>query len=168
MTLTLTAALKASITGGYSSSRALNTGQYPLSLAINNALTSGTGANQCDRVFDDTRTLAPSATENLDLTTGLLDAFGNTFAPVTVRAILFMAAAANTNNVVIGNAASNGFFWSLDAATDTIALRPSASAVFFDPVTGWTVDGSHKIIKVANSAGGTSVSYSLVILGTSA
>ena len=39
-------------------------------------LTDGTGANQAKAVFADERTLAASATENLDLAGGLTDAFG--------------------------------------------------------------------------------------------
>ncbi len=132
-------------------------------------LTSGTGADQADLMFADTRTLAASATENLDLAGSLTDAFGATLAFAKIKAIIVQAAAANTNDVVVGGAASNAFTGPLGGTDPTVAARPGGAIVLFAPATGWTVTaGTGDILKVANSSSGTSVTYSIVIIGTSA
>lgn len=129
--------------------------------------TDGTGANQAKTVFTDIRTLAASASENLDLAGGLVDAFGNTITFTKVKAILVQADPANTNNVVIGNAASNGFVGPFGAGTHTLAIPPGGAAALIAPdVNGWTVTaGTGDLLKVLNSAGGTGVNYTITIIG---
>lgn len=63
---------------------------------------NGTGADQADLLWADERTLAASASEDLDLAGVLADAFGATLGMAEVVMILVIAAAANTNNVVVG------------------------------------------------------------------
>src|SRR5262245_32188080 len=70
----------------------------------------GTGANQADRYFADTRPLAASGTEDLDLVGSLTNLRGTvTFAKL--KAILVIADAGNTNNVQVTRPASNGVPW---------------------------------------------------------
>lgn len=95
----------------------LAVGTVPLNLTKTVQLASGTGANQADLIFHDTRTLAASNSEDLDLAGGLVDAFGNTLTFARIKALVFAAAAANTNNVVVGGAGSNGFTTWAGAAT---------------------------------------------------
>lgn len=133
------------------------------------SLTSGTGANQADLAFVDRRTLAASATEDLDLAGSLTDAFGSSITMAEVVAVYVAADAANTNNVIVGDATApvplfggvnptfsvkpGGFFF---------VAAPNASGLF-------TVGaGSTDDIKVANSAGSSSVTYDVVIIGRSA
>ncbi|MEV6569928.1 hypothetical protein [Streptomyces sp. NPDC051577] len=133
-------------------------------------LESGTGAGKADRVFADTRTLAASANETLDLAGSLTDAYGATTSFARIKFILIAAAGGNTNNVVVGANASADFVGLLNAA-GTITLRPSmcfaAMCGSADPtgmvVTATTAD----LIKIANSAGGTSVMYDVIIVGNS-
>ena len=118
-----------------------------------------------DVMFKDTRTLAASASENLDLTGVLVDAFGATVANAEIIAIYVKAAAANTNSVVIGNVAS-GFVGPL-GATGTYTVLPGD---FFLATSraGWAVTASSAdLLKIANSAGGTSVTYDIVVIGRS-
>src|SRR5688572_29561037 len=65
------------------------------------ALTSGTGADQADKVFYAQRTITASANDDLDLAGVLTDPLGGTLTFVKVKAILIVAAAGNTNNVVV-------------------------------------------------------------------
>jgi hypothetical protein len=116
-------------------------------------------------LFKDTRTIAASASENLDLTGVLTDAFGATVANAEVIAIYVKAAAANTNSVIIGNVA-NGFVGPL-GATGTYTVLPGD---FFLATSqaGWAVTAATgDLLKIANSAGGTSVTYDVVIIGRS-
>lgn len=143
------------------------------SLAFRRAvqLTDGTTAGKADRVFHDRRTLAASASEDLDLAGGLTDAFGQALTFVRVKGLFIAAAAANTNNVVIGNAASNAWAALLGAA-GTVTLRPGACLGVMtgqtDPTAYAVTAGTGDQLKVANSAGGTGVTYDVVIVGTSA
>jgi len=140
----------------------------PLVLQRSLTLTNGTGANQADTVWSDQRTLTASSTEDLDLAGGgLKDAFGVAFEPVKVRLLVVTAAGANTNDVVLlGDANSVPF---LSTAATTVAIPPGGFIVLATPnlagvaVTADTGD----IVQVANGGAGTSVTYDIIILGTS-
>lgn len=132
-------------------------------------LLSGTGTNQADKAFADTRTLAASANEDLDLAGALLDPFGGTLTFVKVKGIYVRAAFGNTNSVVLKPASSNGFTGPFGAATHTLTIPPNGYVVLAAPGAGWTVTaGTGDKINLANSAGSTSVTYDIVIIGTSA
>jgi hypothetical protein len=134
-------------------------------------LTTGTSAGQADKLFYDARTLAASATEDLDLVGTLTDQFGDLFSPVRIKALAVLAAAGNSNNVIVGAAAATQWA-ALLGTTGTITLRPGA---FFCAVAGEAdatgyvcAAGSTDLLKVANSGAGSSVTYSIVVVGASA
>lgn len=136
-------------------------------------LANGTATGQADRIFSDTRTLAASAAEDLDLAgTALTDAFGVAFTFVKVKGILIVAAAANTNNVIVGGAATNGFITWVGGATHTVTVRPGGMlllAVSDADTGGYNVTAATgDLLHVANGGAGTSVSYDVIIWGTSA
>lgn len=111
-----------------------------------------------------TRTLAASASEDLDLSGLLTDPFGDVIAPAEIVAIYVSAASTNTNNVVIGNATSNGFVGPM-GATGTYAVKPGEYVPFLSP-TGWAVTaGTGDLLKIANNGAGTGVTYTIVIVG---
>jgi hypothetical protein len=131
-------------------------------------LSSGTGAGRADKIWTDQRTLAASATEDLDLAGSLTDVFGATITLATVKVLYVKAAAANTNDVVIGGASATQ--WSdLLGTTGTVTLKPGT--IFLVACTAadpWTVTGgSADLLKVANSAAGSSVTYDIAVLGAS-
>lgn len=132
-------------------------------------LTPGTSSGNADLIFMDTRTLAASATENLDLAGSLTDPLGATLTFVTIKAIYVKAASANTNNVVVGGAGSNTLLGIFSDATDKIVVKPGGVFMWVAPATGATVTASTgDILLVANSSSGSSVTYDIVIIGTSA
>lgn len=166
----VTANIDLNVTGKHTGVLDLGTATFPFALSSSFALANGTAAGQVDRAFTDTRTLAASATENLDLAGTLTDAFGATITFVTIKAIIIRAAAANNaaNQVQVTRPATNGvpFFM---AAGDGISLAPGYSFAWFGSGTGVTVTaGTGDLITVTNSAGTNSVNYDVVILGTSA
>lgn len=132
-------------------------------------LANGVGANSADLMFHDQRTLAASGTEDLDLAGVLASPFGATLTFVELRAILIKAAAGNTNNVNITRPASNGVPLFL-AASDGIPVPPGGVFLWSCPADGKvTVTASTgDLITVTNSAGSTTVTYDVVIIGTSA
>jgi hypothetical protein len=131
---------------------------------------NGTGADQGDLIFSDQRTLTASATENLDLAGVLTNQFGATLTFARVNAIAVCAASANTNNVLVGGAATNAFVNWVSDATDVVAIRPGGCVVLVArDATGYAVTaGTGDILKVTNSAGSTSVVYDVLIVGRSA
>lgn len=138
----------------------------PLDLLTTINLANGTGANAANQVWSDTRTLAASGSENLDLAGALTDAFGATITFTKIKAILIKAAPGNTNNVVIGAEATNPWVGLLNS-TGTITLRPGAGFMAWAPdSTGMAVVASTgDLIKVVNSAGTTGVDYTIVVIG---
>lgn len=142
----------------------------PLSRTYPIPLSSGTGANQADKLWHDQRTLTASSTEDLDLAGSLVDPFGGTITFARIKGIIIAAAAANTNNVIVGGASSNGFITWVGSATHTVTVRPGGFLALFAPdatayaVTAATAD----LLHIANSAAGTSVTYDVVLVGASA
>lgn len=130
-------------------------------------LSNGTGANQANIWWHDQRTLSASATENLDLAGSLVDVFGATKTFTRIKAILVKASSGNTNAVQVQRASSNGVPLFM-AASDGVALTPGALMLLvFPDATGIAVTaGTGDILTITNSAGSTSVTYDIVIIGT--
>ncbi len=150
----------------------LGTAQAQLSKSYVADLVNGTAAGQVDRIFHDTRTLAASATEDLDLAGVLVDAFGATLTFARIKGLIVAAASGNTNNVIVGGASATQFASWVGAATHTVNVRPGAVLALLAgsaDATGYvTAAGSSDLLKIANSAGTSSVTYDIVLLGCSA
>lgn len=143
----------------------LDTATDPLVLAILSTLSNGTSSGQASQQWHDTRTLGASANENLDLAGSLVNAFGVTVTFTKIKLLFFRASSANTNDVQVTRASSNGFVWFL-AASDGFKLQPGAWNCFFDPVGVTVTAATGDLITVANSAGSTSVTYDVIMVGT--
>lgn len=167
--MSLTATIKASINATLTKSADFESASSAIAHALSISLSDGTAANQADRIFKDTRTLAASATEDLDLSGALTNIYGETVVFADIRAILITAAAANTNNVNVTRPASNGLPLFL-AAGDGAPVRPGGAFLWVAPdATGIPVTaGTGDLLTLTNSAGGTPVDYSITIIGASA
>lgn len=169
--MTLATTMSLAVSAELTSALDLATASVPLSFRRAVSLSDGTGAGSADKIFSDRRTLAASGTEDLDLAGVLLDAFGAAITWARVKGIFITAAAANTNNVIVGAASATQWATLLNAA-GTITLRPGSSfgaVAGVADATGWAVTaGTGDLLKVANSAGSTSVTYDIVIIGASA
>lgn len=166
--MAVTADLSLVVTGRHSGTLDLGTRALDFSLKNVMSWTSGTGSSQADMVFTDSRTLSASATEDLDLAGSLTDAFGTTMTFAKIKALIVKAAAANTNDVQITRPAANGVPLFL-AVSDGIPVKPGGSFIWCCPGTGITVTAATgDLITFTNSAGSTSVTYDVIILGTSA
>lgn len=169
MTLTTTANMV--LSAAQISAIDLGPAQARRSISASASLTDGTGAGQADRVFADTRTLAASGTEDLDLAGALTDAFGAAQVFARVKAIFVKAAVGNTNNVNVTRPASNGFPLFM-AAGDGIALRPGECFGLLcdvgDAVGHAVTAATGDLLTVTNSAAGSSVSYDIIVIGSSA
>lgn len=169
--MAVTATVSQVVNGTQTTALDLGTASFPFTNTASVAYATGTAAGQVDLVFTDTRTLAASATEDLDLAGALTGAFGTTLTFARIKALQFKADAGNTNNVQVTYKATNGVPW-LMAAGDGIALRPGAAFTWSSGLTDATgvvvTAGTGDLITVTNSAGTTGVTYTVVILGCSA
>lgn len=169
----LTIQVQATHTGA---STALDLGTItPISALVNQSkdlqLADGTGAAQADRMFSDTRTIAASSNEDLDLVGALADAIGGTASFVRIKGLYIAASTGNTNNVVVGAAATNPWATLLNA-TGTVTLRPGAALCVVtgsaDTTTYATTAGTGDLLRIANSGAGSTVNYDIIVVGASA
>ncbi len=164
------ATVTVSVVGKQSKTGDLGTAKFPFGLSIEQAFADGTGSGQADRVFTDQRTLAGSATEDLDLAAVLADIFGATITTAKIKAIIVRAAVGNNaaNNVNVTRPAANGVPLFI-AAGDGVSLAPGEVFAWFAPTgAGKAVTaGTGDLITFTNSAGTNAVTYDVVILGTS-
>ena len=146
-----------------------NGASYPINWGLIANLLSGTGAGQIDRVYDSKgRSLAASGTENLDLA-GLQvsDPLNTTISFARIHLLAVKAASTNTNSVNVTRPASNGVPIYL-AAGDGEPVTPGDWILKVWGGSGIVVTaGTGDLITFTNSAGGTSVSYDVLILGRS-
>jgi|6_EtaG_2_1085325.scaffolds.fasta_scaffold04511_2 hypothetical protein len=137
------------------------------------SVSTGTGADQMDLLWHDQRTLAASASEELDLADGtLVDSFGVACQFAEVRMICIVASSDNdaANDIVVGGTVTHEWLGWLTAAGDKITLPTGAASINYSPSDGgWPVtSGSSDTLQIANSAGTNSVTYDIYIGGTSA
>lgn len=129
--------------------------------------TSGTGANAAENVFHDQRTVTSSATDSLDLSGVLTNAYGTSLTFTKIKGLIVSAASGNTNDVHIQCPASNGFVnWCL-AASDGVVVKPGGVFALVNPSSGgYAVTASTgDLLSIINSAGTTSVIYDIIIFG---
>ena len=167
--MTLKSRIELLIDSELSSALDLVTAVSPLELAVRQDLASGTGAAQADMQWSDTRTLAASATEDIDLAGSLTGPLGSTLTFARVKAVFVRASTANTNAVQVTRPASNGAPLFM-AAGDGISLAAGEWFIWVSPtaagkaVTAATGD----LITLTNSAGSTGVTYDIIVIGASA
>lgn len=130
---------------------------------------SGVGYNEADLVFSDTRSLAASSNEDLDLVGGFTDGLGNTVSPAKIKALIIENLNTDDQVLTIKAAASNG--WAGFISTSGIYLGPGSSqcpgiyaqvAPKGRSITGGTGD----LLNVANASGNT-CSYRITVVATS-
>lgn len=140
---------------------------FPLLQDWSALLSNGVGAGQASQVWSDTRTLGPSATENLDLAGSLVNAFGVTLTFTKIKLMLVRAKSTNNaaNLVQVQRASSNGVPLFL-AASGGLQLNPGGIFLFYDPVGVVVTAGTGDLLTITNSAGTNSVDYDSVFVGT--
>lgn len=164
--MALTTTLNIALSSSYTLALDLVTKTANLVKNIPFQLDNGTGLAQADVIFSDTRSTA--ATDSLDMVGGgLLDNLGNAWAPARIKAIIVVASASNTGNVLLRRPAANGvpFF---TAAADEVPIHPGGMFILWAPSSaGYVVTaGTGDLIDLAAGAG--TVTYDIYIIGASA
>src|SRR5690242_5351636 len=137
----------------------------PLDYVAGFDLKTGTGSGQADMQWSDERTLAASASEDLDLAGSLTGPVGSTLTFARIKGILIKAKSTNTNNVVVSSPASNAAPL-FGGTTGSISLAPGEIFAWFAPVGGGKVvtPATGDLVHVANSGAGTSVDYDVIVI----
>lgn len=165
MTTALSATIEARIKAKLTNAGDLSDEASTINELFSLALADGTGTGKANAIWSDTRTIAASSSENLDLAGVLADAFGNALTFTKVKAIMVKAAAANTNDVHVGGAASNGFTAPFADATDIAKVKPGGVFLWVYPAGATVTASTGDILKMANSSSGTGVTYDIIIVG---
>lgn len=164
----LTTVIDANVSAALSSALDLVTASAPLAVNTRVSLPTGIATGQADVCWSDTRTVGASSTDALDLAGVLTGNLGGLLTIVKLKAVLVRAAAANVNNVRLNRPAANGVPLFL-AVSDGIDILPGGLFLWVAPGAGVTVTpATADIINIDNSGAGTSVTYDVVLIGTSA
>lgn len=164
----LTTVLDLNLSANFTSTLDLVTATAPLVLANRISMGSGTATGLADLVWSDTRTVVASGTDALDLAGTLTGTLGGTLTMVKLKAVIVRAAAGNTNSCRINRPAANGVPLFV-AASDGIDILPGGLFVWVAPGAGVTVTpATGDLLNIDNSSSGTSVTYDVVLIGTSA
>jgi hypothetical protein len=128
-------------------------------------LANGTGADQGNQVWSDTRTLTTGANETLDINGTLFNAAGESVTFTKVKIILIRNKGTVTT-LSVGGAATNGFISPFGSATDVLKIPPGGLLLLTAPdVTGFAATAATADqLKITNSAG-ASVDYDIVLVG---
>jgi len=159
-----TATLKFALSFLYDQTVGTEVDEYKPTFVNTDNLTAGTGENQYDRLWNDSRTL--NGTENLDLAGGLTDAHGTTLTFVKVKGLWILNKSTTLGQTLrIGGNPTSSFLL-FDDVSDTLTIDAEGMFFYWDPRGGKTVTaGSADLLTVVSSI---SLTYDIAIFGTSA
>jgi hypothetical protein len=126
---------------------------------------NGTGANQCNFQWSDTRTVAASSNDDIDLSGGITDAFGTTIAATSIKMMYIRNR--GTGPLQIGGATDPFSSWLADP-TDAVILPGGTIMLLLNPsAAGYVVTaGSADVLRVRATAGSpASIQYDIVLWG---
>jgi hypothetical protein len=166
----LASEIKASINWLFQEPLALTTVGDASQLSYDDQLSNGSAADQANTIWSDQRTVAASGHDDLDLTNLTHTLFGSTLSIdlASVKAILLVNTSTTTNDRLrfdssVANACTAPFGGS---ATSLVEIGADSALLLSSKKDGWTVDSTHKILRVANPSA-DAITYNIVILGTS-
>jgi len=163
----LTAKAVVSLLGNYTNPLDLVTVKDIFDKSYTLELADGTGANQGDLQWHDTRSLGTSASEDIDLAGALVDAFGSTLTFAAVKAICIKNNSTGTQVLSVGGGTSTPWAGFFANTSDILTINPGGVLFMMDG-TGWAVSaGTNDKLKIANAAG-ASVTYDILIWGDTA
>lgn len=162
---TFNGTVKNRIDGLYEGTGDIVTPSQQIATAYDMVLANGVGANQANAFFADTRSLAGSGNETLDLFGGLTDFEGTTLNFIVIRELFI-----KSNSTSAGETFTlSSSFMELDVlsgTSPTAILGPSGIFHVQSPIDGFTVTNtSADSLTITNDAAGT-VTYDIIIIGT--
>lgn len=133
------------------------------------AFAQGTGINQANQVWTDTRSIGSSANDDLDLAAGLTNALGTSITFTSIKAIIVKAAVANANNLIMGGEGAAAFETMFGLADSTLIIAPGGTLALVNPnATGYVVTPTTADILRFTNAGSGAISYDVIFIGETA
>ena len=163
--MSLTAKINIILNIVHETSLDLNTPKDSISLTRGKAFTNGTGANQCDTIFHDNRTLADGANETLVFNdSSLTDAFGAGVAIDEFKALYIKNNSTDANLEVGGAAATQiGLF---KDTSDILVIKPGGEFLYIAPDASGLDVTTNSSLKVAHDGtGSSSLTYDIIAVG---
>ncbi len=135
--------------------------------ALTYAWTSGTGANQADRLLYTERTLTSGANEDLQFTVQFTDSLGSVFSPARLKLLCIYSVAANTVILSIGMGSATSVTSILTGTSPIIIVRPGGACILVAPdATGYAI-GTGATDKLNILAGAATITYGIIAMGAS-
>ncbi len=125
----------------------------------------GNSADQADELYHQTRTIPGSGIDDVDISGGLVDALGGTFAPTAeIVAMMIEAHEGNTLPVTVGGSPSNPWTAWFAASNDVEQVPAGGVAIHVAPNTGLAniTAGTADILRITGAPGDK---YDLILLG---
>lgn len=159
--------MKMSVTAGLSSDPDIGSASQSISYSQTITFTDGSGANQINAIWQDSRQISAGSTDDIDLAGVLTDAFGNTLTFTTIKGMAIFAYAANGDNIKIGGDATAAFINWVDDATDEVIVAPGGFFMLGNPsAAGYAVTATTgDILQITNADGAAAVDYDIILFG---
>lgn len=165
--MTLKLAVGATITGSVEAIAGLARLEAVLHLKPTLRFLTGAGADLVDVAFSDRRSLGSGASEDLDLLSGLVDVFGVPVDLQRLKAILVIADKANAHDLLLGGGVA-AVVGPLAASSYKVRIRPGGFALMAcRDALGWNLVAGAENLRFTNDGTGSSVTYTVVLLGVS-
>jgi hypothetical protein len=140
-------------------------------LEYDKSFADGIAADQADKIWHDSRTLAAAANDDLDLNALTNTIFGSTVTInlAKVKAILIVnTATTGGEDLTVGGAAAQEWTAWVGAAGDKVRVPADSCLLISNRKAGWTVtNGASDTLRITNTGAG-SITYKIAVLGTSA
>ena len=147
----------------------IGTASFRFNETLTQAFAQGVAANQANQMWTDSRSIAGSANDDIDLAGGVTSAFGAAITFTSIKAIIVQAAAANANNLIMGGEGTNPFETMFGLADATLIIQPGGMLVLTAPgATGYVVTATTGDILRFTNAGAGTINYDLYIIGETA
>ena len=129
---------------------------------------SGTGTDQADLVWSDTRSVTSGTPDDLDLRGVLASALNSGINFVKITGILIRNKSTTSGQfLTVGNGANPAFTNLFGAGAHTVTAQPGGAFAWYSPIDPMTtVAATGDILRVAAATG--TVSYEIVIIGRTA
>ena len=164
--MSVTASVNATIKASKTLAKDLGSASFDPLKSLAYSFANGNLANEVNQVFTDKRTLAATTSEELDLSGGLTDVYGNSIAFTKIKALLVVADSTNGGNIEVGGAAANGFNDWVGAVGDYVSVPPGGTMLIVAPdLAGYAVTASTADLLKVNNTDASSGDYEIFVLG---
>ncbi len=170
MSESLSVEIKASLAWLWEESLELSTLVDSSKLEVQAAFSAGDGPGEADQIWHDTRTLAASSNDDLDLTALVQSIHGQAVSLgfAALKAILIHNTSAD-EPLVIDSSVTNSIKTPFDgSATSKLEIPPGSPVLLVNKLAGWAVTaGTGDVLRISN-ASAEEIEYQIVIVGTAA